>query len=100
MAFDDAGNLYLTVIETNTVGRVDPAGRYDEPVVRDDMFWPDGLMKGPDGAMYVVCTQLPRSPALARLGERPVLPFKVFRFDPRRPDATAEMMRFFLEHAL
>ncbi len=85
MAFDDAGNLYLTVIETNTVGRVDPHGHYDEPVVRDDMFWPDGLMKGPDGAMYVVCTQLPRSPALARPGDRPVLPFKVFRFDPRQP---------------
>ncbi len=91
MAFDDAGNLYLTVIETNAVGRVTPDGRYDAPVVRDDMFWPDGLMKGPDGAMYVVCTQLPRSPALARPGERPVLPFKVFRFDPRVPTAPTRL---------
>lgn len=85
MAFDDAGNLYLTVIETNSVGRITPGGRYDAPVVREDMFWPDGLMKGPDGGMYVVCTQLPRSPALARPGDGPVLPFKVFRFEPDPP---------------
>lgn len=84
MAFDKAGNLYLTVIETNGIGRVTPDGRYDEPVVRADMFWPDGIMRGPDGAMYVVCTQLPRSPALARPGERPTLPFKVFRFVPQQ----------------
>lgn len=83
MAFDEAGNLYLTVIETNAIGRVAPNGHYDAPVVRRDMFWPDGIMRGPDGAMYVVCTQLPRSPALARSGTTPKLPFKVFRFDPR-----------------
>lgn len=86
MAFDDAGNLYLTVIETGAIGRVSPDGRYDEPVKRDDMFWPDGLMQGPDRAMYVVCTQLPRSPALARPGERPVLPFKIFRFVSELPE--------------
>lgn len=86
MCMDDEDNIYLTVIETSAVGRIASADRaYDEPVVRDDMFWPDGLMRGPDGAMYVVSTQLPRSPALARPGEAPELPFKVFRFDPRSP---------------
>lgn len=83
MAMAANGDLYLTVIERNAVGRIRAADRgYDEPVVRDDMFWPDGLMPGPDGAMYVVVTQLPRSPALARAGEAPVLPFKVLRFVP------------------
>ena len=76
-------DLYLTVIERNAIGRISGADRtYDEPVVRDDMFWPDGIMQGPDGALYVVVTQLPRSPALARAGERPEMPFKVFRFEP------------------
>ncbi|QXQ06163.1 DUF1440 domain-containing protein [Sphingosinicellaceae bacterium] len=84
MCMDEDDNVYLTVIETNAIGRVSSIDRsYDEPVKRDDMFWPDGLMRGPDGAIYCVCTQLPRSPALARPGDRLDLPFKVFRFDPR-----------------
>lgn len=92
MCFDVDGNLYLTVIETNAIGRISGKDQsYDEPVVRADMFWPDGLMQGPDGALYVVVTQLPRSPALARPGERPELPFKVFRFDPRSPPGGATM---------
>jgi len=84
MWIDDNDDIYLTVIETNAIGRISGVDRsYDEPVVRSDMFWPDGLMQGPDGALYVVDTQLPRSPALARAGEHPELPFKVFRFEPR-----------------
>ena len=84
MWMDADGDIYLTVIETNAVGRISGADRsYDEPIVRSDMFWPDGLMPGPDGALYVVVTQLPRSPALARPGQTPTLPFKVIRFEPR-----------------
>lgn len=83
MAMTLNGDLYLTVIERNAVGRIAAADRsYDEPVARDDMFWPDGLMKGRDGALYVVVSQLPRSPPLARPGENPVLPFTVYRFEP------------------
>ncbi len=84
MCMTAEGDIYMTVIETNAIGRISGKDRsYDEPVVRPDMFWPDGIMQGPDGALYIVDTQLPRSPALARPGEAPVLPFKVFRFDPR-----------------
>ena len=84
MAMDERGNLYLTVIERSAIGRISAIDRqYDEPVKRADMFWPDGIMLGPDGALYVVTTQLPHSPVLARPGERPTLPFKVFRWDPR-----------------
>ena len=77
------GDIYMTVIENSAIGRISASDRaYDEPVKREDMFWPDGIMGGPDGAIYVVVTQLPRSPGLARPGEAPVLPFKVFRFQP------------------
>jgi sugar lactone lactonase YvrE len=78
------GDIYMTEIEANAVARVSGKDRsLDRPVVRPDMFWPDGIMAGPDGALYVVVTQLPRSPALARPGDTPELPFKVFRFDPK-----------------
>ena len=91
MCIDADDNLYLTVIESNAIGRIAAADRsYDAPVVRDDMFWPDGLMWGPDGALYVVATQLPHSPALARPDERPTLPFKVFRFETGSPPPPEE----------
>ncbi len=83
MCLTPNGDIYMTVIERNAIGRISAIDRaYDEPVKREDMFWPDGIMSGPDGALYVVVTQLPRSPGLARPGEAPVLPFKVFRFQP------------------
>ncbi|QXQ07332.1 hypothetical protein KX816_04695 [Sphingosinicellaceae bacterium] len=82
MCMDRNGDIYLTAIESSAVGRIRATDRsYDEIVARPDMFWPDGIMEGPDGAFYVVCTQLPRSPTLARPGEQPELPFKVFRFE-------------------
>lgn len=87
MSIDSEGNLYLTAIERSAIGRIRAVDRrYDEPVKRPDLFWPDGTMWGPDGALYIVSTQLPRSPALARPGERPRLPFKVFRWEPDSSD--------------
>ncbi len=70
--------------EANAIGRVRAADRgYDRPVVDPDLSWPDGIMPGPDGALYVVATQLHLSPVLAAPGAAPKLPFKVFRFDPK-----------------
>lgn len=84
MCFDRAGRLHLTEIETNSIGRFSPeTGVYDRVLERGDMFWPDGIMAGPDGALYVVVTQLPRSPVLSETGEdRAERPFKVIRFEP------------------
>lgn len=84
MCFDGAGNLYMTEIEGDSVGRISAVDRsYSRVVTRPDMFWPDGIMPGPDGAIYVVVTQLPRSPILsADRIDQAERPFKVFRFEP------------------
>jgi len=84
MCFDPAGNLYMTEIEGNAVGRISAVDRsYSRVFEREDLFWPDGIMLGPDGAIYVVVTQLPRSPVLSPGGgDEAVRPFKVFRFRP------------------
>ena len=56
---------------------------YSRVITREDLFWPDGIMPGPDGAIYVVVTQLPRSPVLSPGGgDEAMRPFKVFRFKP------------------
>ena len=82
ICMDVGGNIYLTAVESSAIGRIDAKDRsYREVIRRNDMFWPDDVMPGPDGALYVVCSQLPYSPALARPGETPQLPFKVFRFE-------------------
>ena len=85
MSFDAAGDLYLTEIEGNSVGRISARDRsYARVLTRDDLFWPDGIMVGPDGGLYVVVTQLPRSPVLSASGrDEAERPFKVFRCDPR-----------------
>ena len=79
----DNGDIYLTAIESSAVGRIRASDRgYEEAVSSPKMFWPDGLMRGPDGALYCVASQLPRSPALADPNVAPELPFEVFRFEP------------------
>jgi len=84
MCFDAAGNLYMTEIEGNSIGRISAVDRsYNRVLTREDLFWPDGIMVGPDGGVYVVVSQLPRSPVLSPSGrDEAVRPFKVFRFEP------------------
>ena len=80
MWMDRDDNIYVTEIEASAVGRISARDRsYSRVATGRDMFWPDGLMPGPDGALYLVVTQLPRSPVLSGRGDRSHKPFKVFR---------------------
>jgi len=86
MWIDDADNLYLTEVEGRSVGRIDAADRrYRRILTRDDLFWPDDILEGPDGAMYVVVSQLPHAAPLNWGEDRSQLPFVVIRFHPEDP---------------
>lgn len=83
MWMDAADHLYLTEIGGNSIGRIDPeTRRYERVLTRDDLFWPDDVIPGPEDALYVVVSQLPTAPPLNEGKRQPTFPFIVARFWP------------------
>jgi hypothetical protein len=83
MCMDAAGALYLTEVEGLSIGCIDTVERrYRRVLTRDDLFWPDGIMSGPDGAIYVVVSQLPHAPPFNDGANNAQPPFVVVRFLP------------------
>lgn len=83
MCMDAAGTLYLTEVEGRSIGCIDAAERrYWRVLTRDDLFWPDDVVSGPDGAIYVVVSQLPHAPPFNGGENRAQPPFVVVRFLP------------------
>lgn len=83
MSIDAANNLYLTEVEHRTVGVIPAHDRkYRRLVEHADMFWPDGLSTGSDGALYVTIDQLPSSPTLNGGRDVSSPPFLIMRFSP------------------
>lgn len=83
MWIDAVGALYLTEVEAGAIGRVDAVNRrYRRVLRRDDLCWPDDIIQGPDGAMYVIESQLPRAPPFNDGADRGRPPFRVVRFCP------------------
>lgn len=62
MIFDKAGNLYLSDVEHNAIAKVTSTLKL-ETVLRDDqLIWPDTFAWGPDGWLYVSCSQIQNMP--------------------------------------
>lgn len=84
MWMDAADNLYLTEVAGSSIGCIPAADRlYHRILTTDDLYWPDGIMPGPDRAMYVVDSQLPHAPPLNGGENRGEPPFVVVRFWPQ-----------------
>ncbi|MBE7218923.1 MAG: hypothetical protein INR64_10675 [Caulobacteraceae bacterium] len=83
MWMDGADDLYLVEIEARAVGVIASSDRrYRRVAHHPDMLWPDGLVGGPDGWIYVTASELPLSPQFnaGRMTAEP--PHRVFRFRP------------------
>lgn len=74
-----------------SIGCIDPATRsYRRVLTRDELYWPDDVIPGPDDALYVVVSQLPTAPPLNEGQRQPSFPFLVVRFWPETsPDQTS-----------
>jgi sugar lactone lactonase YvrE len=86
LSIDEAGNLYLTEVETKAVGVI-PADtrRYRRLAWNDSLLWPDGVSYSTDGHMYVSAAQIPQA-ALFNNGEaKNKAPYYIFRFKPLAP---------------
>ena len=78
---DAHDDIYLVEIEHRAVGVIRAADRrYRRIAHHPQMTWPDGLVGGPDGWLYVTASQLPWSPQFNGGHMGAVAPHTVFRF--------------------
>ncbi|MBL9148480.1 MAG: hypothetical protein JNM94_07280 [Phycisphaerae bacterium] len=91
MGIDAAGNLYITDLPGNGIAVVEAAAapgpdglRPHRTLITDPkLSWPDSVLVGPDGHLWIVANQLHRHPALNWSDAGPtndiVLPFAILR---------------------
>lgn len=81
LAFDAAGNLYLTSLEHDAIRRLTPAGEVEVVVQDPRISWPDSLAVAGDGSLYFTTSQI-------HLGPTPPEPYRIFQI--LDPDAVPE----------
>ena len=86
LSIDEAGNLYLTEVESDAVGII-PADtkKYRRFASHPNLVWPDGVSYSPDGYMYVSAAQIPLASLFNDGKELNKAPYYVFRFKPLAP---------------
>jgi sugar lactone lactonase YvrE len=88
ITIDEAGNVYVSDLENDAVGVVDPQGNYRILHQDHDLLkWPDGFSYGPDGYCYLTVSQLHRMPVLNDGKDESRPPFHLVRFRPLAPSA-------------
>jgi sugar lactone lactonase YvrE len=85
IALDQAGNIYLGDLAGNAIGVITPDRQYRVLAQGAEYKWVDDFEFAPDGMLYVVTTQLHRSPELNAGNRAAELPFRVFRLRPLAP---------------
>lgn len=76
---DDAGRLYITAYEQNSIIRRMPDGKYETLVHDPRLLWPDTLSMAADGYLYVTANQLHRQPAYQQGQDLRNTPYSLFR---------------------
>jgi len=74
------GSIYLTDIEDNAIARWNPATSKVGQVIQDrTLSWPDTLSWGPNGALYVTCSQIQNSPRFNGGHSARTQPYRLFK---------------------
>lgn len=82
LSTDELGNVYLTDMEHSAIVQVTP-GRTLRTLAKDPRLrWPDGLSFGPDGWLYVTCSDLQDVIFKSAAHVRASAPFHIYRFKP------------------
>uniref|UniRef100_UPI001CBED549 major royal jelly family protein n=1 Tax=Chryseobacterium sp. OSA05B TaxID=2862650 RepID=UPI001CBED549 len=82
-SIDEAGNIYLTYLETRSIAVIPAYSRQPYQYTKHtDLLWPDGASYNKDGYMYVPATQLPLGEAFNNGQDKTVPPYRIFRFKP------------------
>jgi sugar lactone lactonase YvrE len=82
LSTDDQGNVYVTDPEHSAVLALGQ-DRTLRTLVKDaKLRWPDGLSFGPDGWLYVTCSDLQDVLFRSAASRQAAAPFQIFRFKP------------------
>ncbi|HXT13445.1 MAG TPA: L-dopachrome tautomerase-related protein [Candidatus Angelobacter sp.] len=81
MIFDKKGNLYLSDVEHGAIMQVKATrGLGLRTVVRDPrLIWPDTFAWGPDGSLYVSCSQIQNMPWFHNGRSTRTTPYKIYK---------------------
>lgn len=82
LSSDDQGNVYLTDPEHSAVLALGQDRQLRTLVKDPRLRWPDGLSFGPDGWLYVSCSDLQDVLFVPSSRMRAAAPFQLFRFKP------------------
>ena len=82
LSIDYAGNLYLTAVETKSIGIIGSDRKYRTYLSDPDMVWPDGITASPDGYMYVSASQVSAAAMFHGGKAENKTPYLIYRFKP------------------
>ena len=82
LSIDYAGNLYLTAVETKSIGVVGADRKYRTYLSDPEMVWPDGITASPDGYMYVSASQISAAAMFHGGKAENKTPYLIYRFKP------------------
>lgn len=85
LSIDYDGNLYLTAVETKSVGVITADRKYRTFASDPGLVWPDGITYGPDGYMYVSASQVSAAAMFHGGKAENKTPYLIYRFKPLAP---------------
>jgi sugar lactone lactonase YvrE len=85
MSIDTAGNIYVSDLQSNSVGAITPDRQYKELIKDPRISWLESFSYSPDGFLYFVCSRIHESAPLNNGKNQAKAPFHVFRMKPLAP---------------
>ena len=82
LSIDYAGNIYLTAVETKSIGIIGADRKYSTYLSDPGMVWPDGITASPDGYMYVSASQVSAAAMFHGGKAENKTPYLIYRFKP------------------
>jgi len=85
LSIDYAGNIYLTAVESKSIGIIGTDRKYHTYTSDPDMIWPDGISASSDGYMYVSASQVSAAAMFHGGKAENKTPYLIYRFKPVVP---------------
>jgi sugar lactone lactonase YvrE len=85
LSIDYDGNVYLTAVESKSVGVITTDRKYHTITSDPGMVWPDGITSSPDGYMYVSASQVSAAAMFHGGKAENKAPYLIYRFRPLAP---------------